>query len=248
MYGIGLSNMAIDNWRVMFIICGGLTVVSGILFITFLPRDPSKAWFLKEHERKVAVERLAQDRATRDRSEFNWAQAKEAITDPRTWLYCSMALFICIPTPIVKASMAASFPLTLTNIDSVLVQGRPWIRVLVPRDNARRPARRCSRIHSDLDRRSGANVLSQHSVPFWHTLGGDSHVRQLIAPVSPCRSTMGHCGWYMVRRVHGATCRTGHCFNGRKRQGQYQKVSGKRIVLCVLLRRLRRWPAAMARA
>lgn len=102
MYGIGLANMKLENWRVMFILCGALTVVSGVLFIVFMPTDPAKAWFLKEHERKVAVERLAQDRATRDRSDFNMAQAKEAVLDPRTWLLCSMALFICIPTPIVK--------------------------------------------------------------------------------------------------------------------------------------------------
>ena len=113
MYGIGLADMKLHNWRVMFILCGGLTVVSGILFIVFMPTDPSKAWFLKEHERRVAVERLAQDRQTRDRSDFNMAQAKEAFLDPRTWLLCSMALFICIPTPIVKvrSSPLCEFPM-----------------------------------------------------------------------------------------------------------------------------------------
>ena len=50
----------------------------------------------------MAVERLALDRATRDRRDFNLGQAKEALLDPRTWLFASMALFICLPTPIVK--------------------------------------------------------------------------------------------------------------------------------------------------
>lgn len=104
MYAIGLSHMSIETWRVMFIVCGGLTVASGILFIVFMPQDPSKAWFLKESERKVAVERLAADRAVRDRSDFNRSQLREALTDPRSWLYCAMALFIDIPTPIVKVS------------------------------------------------------------------------------------------------------------------------------------------------
>jgi MFS family permease len=102
MYAIGMAHLSFDAWRIMFIVCGGLTVVAGILFVVFMPRDPSTAWFLKEHERKVAVERLALDRATRDRNDFNVAQAKEAVLDPRTWLLCSMALFICLPTPIVK--------------------------------------------------------------------------------------------------------------------------------------------------
>jgi ACS family allantoate permease-like MFS transporter len=45
---------------------------------------------------------LAQDRDTRDRSEFNLEQVKEALIDPATWLYFLMALFICIPSPILK--------------------------------------------------------------------------------------------------------------------------------------------------
>ena len=102
MYAIGLSKMSFDAWRVMFIVCGGLTVIAGVLFVIFMPPDPSKAWFLKEPERKVAVERLALDRATRDRRDFKMGQAKEALLDPRTWLLAAMALFICLPTPIVK--------------------------------------------------------------------------------------------------------------------------------------------------
>ena len=112
MYAIGLSKMSIHTWRVMFIVCGGLTILAGILFILFMPRDPSVAWFLKDPERKVAVERLALDRATRDRRDFNLRQAKEALLDPRTWLFASMALFICLPTPIVKVWLLL-FPFVL---------------------------------------------------------------------------------------------------------------------------------------
>lgn len=103
-YGIGgARNMSIESWRVMLIVCGGLTAGAGVLlFIAFMPRDPSRAWFLKEHERRVAVERLALDRATRDRSDFDPAQLREAPLDARAWPYASMALFICLPTPIAK--------------------------------------------------------------------------------------------------------------------------------------------------
>ncbi|CAH0047051.1 unnamed protein product [Clonostachys solani] len=121
MYGIGLAKMSIQTWRVMFIVCGGLTILAGVLFILFMPRDPSSAWFLKEHERKIAVERLALDRATRDRSEFNVSQMKEAFLDPRTWLYCSMALFICIPTPIVKFSSKVIHGFGYTPLVTMLV-------------------------------------------------------------------------------------------------------------------------------
>ena len=107
MYAIGLSKMSIHTWRVI--------ILAGILFILFMPRDPSGAWFLKEPERKVAVERLALDRATRDRRDFNLRQAKEALLDPRTWLFASMALFICLPTPIVKVWLLLS-PFVLSRL------------------------------------------------------------------------------------------------------------------------------------
>lgn len=104
MYGIGNAKTALAAWRVLFLICGGLTVACGVVFIAFMPRSTTTAWFLNDWERKIATERLAIDRATRDKSSFDTAQLKEAFLDPRTALYALMALFITLPTPIVKFS------------------------------------------------------------------------------------------------------------------------------------------------
>lgn len=104
MYGIGQANMALASWRVLFLVCGGLTIASGIIFVIVMPRSTTTAWFLNERERTVATERLAVDRATRDRAHFDNGQLKEALIDPRTAVYALMALFITIPTPIVKFS------------------------------------------------------------------------------------------------------------------------------------------------
>ncbi|KAH8817061.1 major facilitator superfamily domain-containing protein [Xylogone sp. PMI_703] len=100
----GAHHLAIANWRAMFLICGGVTLLNGLLFIFVMPLDTTVAWFLTEDERRVATERLALDRATRDRSEFNFDQVKEALTDPHSWMYFLFALFICIPSPILKFS------------------------------------------------------------------------------------------------------------------------------------------------
>lgn len=102
MYGVGGAEMSIKTWRVMFLLCGGLTVLAGMAFLWLMPRDTTTAWFLNESERKIATERLARDRATRDQTNFDWDQAKEAVTDPRTLLYALMALLITMPTAIVK--------------------------------------------------------------------------------------------------------------------------------------------------
>ena len=109
MYLIGQGHhMAIENWRVMFLVCGGATVVACIVFAIFMPKDTTSAWFLKEDDRRIATERLALDRATRDRSQFNPSQVKEASLDVQTWLFFCMGLFICIPSPILKVCSRAA--------------------------------------------------------------------------------------------------------------------------------------------
>jgi ACS family allantoate permease-like MFS transporter len=140
MYGIGNGNLALASWRVLFLICGGLTVACGILFVSFMPRNTTTAWFLTERERAIATERLAVDRATRDRSSFDTTQLKEAFVDPRTWLYALMALCITLPTPIVKFSSLVIKGFGFTSFRTMLV-GLPsggvsfvlvWIGALGP--------------------------------------------------------------------------------------------------------------------
>jgi ACS family allantoate permease-like MFS transporter len=121
MYGIGNANLSLDSWRVLFLICGGLTIGCGVLFILFMPRNTNNAWFLNERERTIATERLAVDRATRDRASFDTKQMKEAFTDPRTLLYAMMALFITLPTPIVKFSSLVIKGFGFTSFRTMLV-------------------------------------------------------------------------------------------------------------------------------
>lgn len=108
MYGIGHSEMKLAPWRSLFLICGGLTSAVGILFIIAMPRDTMTAWFLNEREREVATQRLAIDRATRDRAEFNKHQVREALTCSMTWIYFFIALCITLNTPILKVSLSVA--------------------------------------------------------------------------------------------------------------------------------------------
>lgn len=107
MYLIGEAHgMAIANWRVMYLICGGTTLIIGVAFVFVMPTDTMVAWFLTPNERQIAGERLALDRGTQDHSQFNPDQVKEALRDVNTWLFFLMALFICIPSPILKVSLS----------------------------------------------------------------------------------------------------------------------------------------------
>lgn len=102
MYLVGGADLSIENWRAMFLIAGGFTSLCGIAFLFLMPSDSTTAWFLNEQERKIATQRLALDRATRDKSSFDKRQAVEALTQPLTWLYFLMALCITLTTPILK--------------------------------------------------------------------------------------------------------------------------------------------------
>jgi hypothetical protein len=104
MFGLGRAKLAIESWRVLFFIIGGLTVTSGLLFYFLLPGDTMTAWFLTPRQREIATRRLAIDRSTRDRTDFNRSQFNEAYKSPITWLYVSMALGITLSTAIIKAS------------------------------------------------------------------------------------------------------------------------------------------------
>lgn len=105
MYGIAKNEHALAPWRVLFLVTGGMTIACGVVFVLWMPRSPGSAWFLNEKERSLAVRRLAADRGTKEGSDFNWAQAREALTTPTTWLYFMMALGLTLPTPIIKVSL-----------------------------------------------------------------------------------------------------------------------------------------------
>lgn len=103
-FGLGRANLVVAPWRALFFIIGSLTITSGLLFYFLLPADTTTAWFLTPQQRDIATRRLAIDRSTRDKTEFNKLQFREAIRSPITWLYVAMALGITLTTPIIKAS------------------------------------------------------------------------------------------------------------------------------------------------
>ncbi|KAF4910912.1 putative transporter [Colletotrichum fructicola] len=142
MYGIGgAKEMVIEKWRAMFLLSGGLTAACGVVFCVMMPRDTTTAWFLNERERKVATLRLAVDRGTRDRAEFNSKQMIEALKQPMVWMYFMMALCITLTTPILKFSSLVVNGFGYSPFQTMLV-GLPggaisfvtiWVAALVPR-------------------------------------------------------------------------------------------------------------------
>ncbi|KAF7194098.1 putative transporter [Pseudocercospora fuligena] len=103
MYGIGenLSHLSIQPWRLMFLLCGAVTVFAGILFFVAMPAGPETAWFLTADEKVVAAKRLASQHDGGDKTSFSLDQFKEACTDLKTFHVFMFGLLVtmCSPVP-----------------------------------------------------------------------------------------------------------------------------------------------------
>jgi ACS family allantoate permease-like MFS transporter len=143
MYGIGLAqNVALTNWRIMFLVCGGGTIAAGIAFVVFMPLGPETAWFLTESERLVAVQRLAADRLNKEQSTFKTGQMLEAFKDPKVYIFCLFAFFGTMAGPVLKvgAPLLLNFNVLLT-LSAVLFTHHQRIRFLSFQHDACRFAR-----------------------------------------------------------------------------------------------------------
>lgn len=112
MYGVGLAdNVAIANWRVMFLICGGATALCGALFVFLMPQGPETAWFLTDAERKIACQRLQENEGVVDdqRPKFEKSQIMEALVDPFCWAAVLIGFLGTFASPVLKfASLVIS--------------------------------------------------------------------------------------------------------------------------------------------
>ena len=84
MNGVG----GLGGWRWIFILEGLLTILVSIGAYFFIFNYPATASFLTESERsRIHVRLKASNDATRDEA-FNWKNVRQALSDPKVWLYC----------------------------------------------------------------------------------------------------------------------------------------------------------------
>ncbi|SCU79469.1 LADA_0B00870g1_1 [Lachancea dasiensis] len=113
MYGIGRTNTGkVEDWRIMFLICGAISLVAGLLFYFFLPISPKVAWFLTEREREIALKRIYEENDRSAINKFEFEQLKECLNFD--WLFYSSFAFGFLVTvtsgPIIFQSLLlASF-------------------------------------------------------------------------------------------------------------------------------------------
>lgn len=79
----------LNGWRWIMIIEGLPTFVLGIATWWILPDNPSTAYFLKPHEKKMAALRLTRQTGyTAKGVEFHWIDVKKGLKDWKVWAFC----------------------------------------------------------------------------------------------------------------------------------------------------------------
>lgn len=102
MYGIGKNkSLSIAPWRVLFLVCGTLTVLAGIGFFILMPNGPNDAWFLNASEKEILSLRMAEDRDGGDKTSFSISQLKEALMDPKAWMVFWFGVLVTMQSPVL---------------------------------------------------------------------------------------------------------------------------------------------------
>ncbi|ETI25854.1 hypothetical protein G647_02631 [Cladophialophora carrionii CBS 160.54] len=84
-----LTGGDLKNWQYLYLMAGALTVVYGIVFLSF-PNSPAQAWWFTEEEKRVAIERLRMSQLGVRCQKVKWSQFKEACLDVKVWLIAIM--------------------------------------------------------------------------------------------------------------------------------------------------------------
>ncbi|KAH8653175.1 membrane transporter [Tricladium varicosporioides] len=139
MYGIGQNNnLTMAPWRIMFIVCGVLTSITGIIFYFLMPSGPETAWFLTPEERIAAGRRLASEHDGGDKTNFSMPQLKEAALDFKSYAAFLFGILVTAPSPVLTFASLMIKQLGYTSGDTLLY-GSPsgavqivaiWIGVL----------------------------------------------------------------------------------------------------------------------
>ncbi|KAI4762473.1 MFS general substrate transporter [Aureobasidium sp. EXF-3400] len=84
-YGVGQLK-GFPVWRVIFLLCGGLTIIWGIALFFLLPNNIMTAKFFSNEEKALLIARSQTNRTGVYSPKIKISQVKEALLDPQVWL------------------------------------------------------------------------------------------------------------------------------------------------------------------
>lgn len=113
-YGIAIreNNFSIEGWKILFIVIGLISFVVAIILYLHIPNTPHGAWFLRDREKQIVVERIRENYQGFGNKIWKREQFIEAAKDPITYLFFIYATAFNIPN-----SALASFGSILLHSD-----------------------------------------------------------------------------------------------------------------------------------
>ncbi|KAH9941701.1 MFS general substrate transporter [Epithele typhae] len=109
-FGIQHAHIAIENWRLLFIVEGTPSIVLGLLALFFLPDRPEQTSYLNERERQVALERANRGTSADAGQVINRSHVYGALTDWK--VYAGGLQFLAAAASF--SSIAAFLPTIIT--------------------------------------------------------------------------------------------------------------------------------------
>ncbi|KAI8210622.1 putative transporter [Colletotrichum sp. SAR 10_76] len=98
--GYGLSAVegsSIAPWKILFLVLGLITALTGAFNLWYLPDNQANAKFLDDRQRLIAIERIRDNFQGIGNRVWKWDQFREAFRDPRTYLYALFSFLMNIP-------------------------------------------------------------------------------------------------------------------------------------------------------
>ena len=96
-YGIGHVKGALPSWKYEFLIIGALCSSWGIVMFIMMPDSPVNAPLLSPRQRRLAVERLAENQTGIENKHFKMYQAKELFLDYKLYFLFMLGVVGNIP-------------------------------------------------------------------------------------------------------------------------------------------------------
>lgn len=94
------------SWQILFLCCGLLTIVCGVLVVLYLPDNPMSCSFLTHDEKVWAIERLRENQTGIENKHFKRRQMFECLLDPQTWLISLLVTTSSVPNGAVSSFQA----------------------------------------------------------------------------------------------------------------------------------------------
>ncbi|GAA5825921.1 hypothetical protein JCM10212_004568, partial [Sporobolomyces blumeae] len=127
-YGLGKAGGSLAPWKYMYLFAGSWTILWALVVLVVVPDSPrtSQRWF-SDREREILIRRQRENLSGRvELATFQWAQAREAVSDVKVWIFMVMGGAIYISNGGVTAfgaRIVSSFGYDSLTTIAILIPG-----------------------------------------------------------------------------------------------------------------------------